>query len=147
MIHLVAIVLIFVVSFVPKASADMEGLKTYKDLLEETNRRIRNIDTDSLKRLLEENPNIVLLDVRLPGEVESMGHIDAKQQVNIPRGWVEVQIVNHVIDKNTPIVAYCGAGIRSAFVVDALRNMGFTDVQNYAEGFLGWQERGLPIVR
>jgi len=147
MIHPVVMLLISIATFLPTASADMEGLKTYKDLLEETNSRIRNIDTDSLKRVLEENPNMVLLDVRLPGEVESMGHIDAKQQVNIPRGWVEVRIVNHVIDKDTPIVAYCGAGIRSAFVVDVLRNMGFTDVQNYAEGFLGWQQRGLPIVR
>lgn len=131
----------------PAAAADTEGLKTYRDLLAETNDRIQAIDTDALKRLLDDNPNVVLLDVRLPEEIKSMGRIDAKQQVNIPRGWVEVQIVNHIIDKDTPIVAYCGAGIRSAFVADALQKMGFTNVKNYAEGFLGWQERELPVVR
>ena len=128
-------------------SADEGGLKTYQDLLAEAEKRIQAIETDALKRLLDNDPNVVLLDVRLPEEIESMGHIDAEQQVNIPRGWVEVRIVNHVIDKDTPIVAYCGAGIRSTFVVDALQKMGFTNVKNYAEGFLGWQQKGLPVAR
>ena len=127
--------------------AQIEGIKTHKEMITEVHRRIETIGTAALARLIEEDPNLVLLDVRMPHEVKAMGHIDAPQQLNIPRGWVEVQIINHVIDRDTPIVAYCGAGIRSAFVADTLRSMGFTNVRDYAGGFLGWQEKGMPVAR
>lgn len=127
--------------------AQVEGVKTHKELLQEVNKRIQTIDTDSLKKLLEENPDFVLLDVRTPEEVAFMGRIDADQQVNIPRGWVEVRIANEVLDKDTPIVVYCGAGIRSAFAADTLQQMGFTDVRNYAAGYLEWEKRGLPHIK
>jgi rhodanese-related sulfurtransferase len=105
---------------------------------------VEKIDSESLKTLLDKDQNVVLLDVRTPTEIKSMGKIDAKQQVEIPRGWLEIQIFNHVVDKDTPVVAYCGGGIRSALAVDTLNKMGFTNVKNYEEGFLGWEKRGYP---
>ncbi len=128
-------------------AADQADLKTHQELLKEIAPQIRPIDTDGLKQLLDHNPNVVLVDVRTPDEVASMGHIDAKQQVVIPRGWLEVKIFNHVIDKDTPIVTYCGAGLRSAFAAYTLQQMGFTDVHNYAAGYLEWEQRGLPVVK
>jgi rhodanese-related sulfurtransferase len=105
---------------------------------------VEKIDSESLKTLLGKDQDVVLLDVRTPTEIKSMGKIDAKQQVEIPRGWLEIQIFNHVVDKDTPVVAYCGGGIRSALAVDTLNKMGFTNVKNYEEGFLGWEKKGYP---
>jgi rhodanese-related sulfurtransferase len=105
---------------------------------------VEKIDSVSLKTLLDKDQDVVLLDVRTPTEIKSMGKIDAKQQVEIPRGWLEIQIFNHVVDKDTPVVAYCGGGIRSALAVDTLNKMGFTNVKNYEAGFLGWEKKGYP---
>ncbi len=107
-------------------------------------KKVDKIDSDALKAMLDKNENFVLLDVRTPTEIKSMGKIDAKQQVEIPRGWLEMRIFNHVVDENTPVVAYCGGGVRSALAVDTLKQMGFTNVKNYAEGFLGWEKKGYP---
>ena len=106
--------------------------------------KVDKIDSESLKALLDKDQDLVLLDVRTPTEIKSMGKIDAKQQVEIPRGWLEMRIFNHVVDKDTPVVAYCGGGLRSALAVDTLKTMGLTNVKNYEEGFLGWEKKGYP---
>lgn len=44
--------------------------------------------------------------------------------------------------QDTPIVTYCTGGIRSAFVVAVLVNLGFTNVKNYAGSM--WEWSALP---
>ncbi len=126
--------------------ADTVKLKSYQDLLTEAKSRTRSIDTGQLQRLLDDNPEVILIDVRMPGEIESMGYIDVPQQTVIPRGWLEMRIANHVLERDTTIVTYCGAGLRSTLAADALQQMGFADVWNYEEGFLTWKQRGLPVA-
>lgn len=115
-----------------------------QDLFEEVKKRVSVIDSDSLKKMVDEKSQFVLLDVRMPSEIKRMGKIDATQNKEIPRGWLEIRIGNLVADKNTPIVTYCGGGIRSAFAADTLTQMGYTNVKNYADGFLGWEGKGYP---
>jgi rhodanese-related sulfurtransferase len=73
------------------------------------------------------------------------GAIDAPQNVNIPRGWLEFRIENEAKSRDTPIVLYCGGGLRSTLAADTLRQMGYVNVMNYNDGFLGWQKAGLPV--
>lgn len=129
------------------AAADAEKLKNSQELLTEAKSRIRSIDTDRLQRLLDENPDVVLIDVRMPSEIESMGYIDVPQQTVIPRGWLEFRIANHVLERDTRIVTYCGGGLRSTLATDTLQQMGYTDVWNYEEGFITWKQRGLPVAK
>lgn len=128
------------------AAADAVKLKSSQDVLAEAKSRTRSIDTDQLRRLLEESPDVILIDVRMPSDIESMGYIDAPQQTVIPRGWLEFRIANHVLDRDTKIVTYCGGGLRSTLAADTLQQMGYTDVWNYAEGFITWKQRGLPVA-
>jgi len=113
-------------------------------LFKEVSSRVKTIDSVSLKKIVDNKENFVLLDVRMPSEIQRMGSIDATQNKEIPRGWLELRIANLVKDKNTPIVAYCGGGYRSAFAADTLTQMGYTNVKNYKDGFLGWEGKGYP---
>ena len=91
---------------------------------------------------------MVLVDVRLPTEIKSMGgHIQASQNVNITRGWLEYHITRVALSKDTPIVVYCGVGIRTPLAADTLQKMGFTNVRNYSDGYIGWKKAGLPITK
>ncbi len=128
------------------AAADSLKLKSYQDLLTAAKSRTRSIDTDRLRRLLDESPDVILIDVRMPNEIESMGYIDAPQQLVMPRGWLEMRIANHVLERDAKIVLYCGAGLRSTLAADTLQQMGYTNVWNYEEGFLTWKQRGLPVA-
>jgi rhodanese-related sulfurtransferase len=101
----------------------------------------RIIDTPSLKKLIKESPDLVLVDIRTPGEIQKHGGtIDVAQNVNIVRGWLEFSIQNKVLDIDSPIVVYCGGGLRSPLAAKTLQDMGYTNVWNYAEGFFGWRD-------
>jgi len=115
-------------------------------LIQEVKSRVDVIDTEILKKKVDAKDKFVLLDVRMPSEIKRMGKIDAPQNTEIPRGWLEVRVENRIADKNTPIVTYCGGGIRSAFAADTLKKMGYTNVKNYDDGFLGWEGKGYPAV-
>lgn len=132
--------------FAQPAFAEVEGVISSGEWLKAAHQRVTDIDTKSLKQLLDSNPGVVLIDVRTPTEIKKMGGaIDAKQNINVPRGWLEFQIENKVKSKDAPIVLYCGGGLRSTLAADTLQKMGYTNVKNYNEGYLSWEKAGLPI--
>ncbi len=117
-----------------------------RDLVKMAERKITSIDTATLLQRLKKHPNLLLVDVRMPDEVRRMGGtIDAPGNVVIPRGWLEFRIRQYALDADTPIVVYCGANIRSPLAALTLRQMGYRNVVNYADGFIGWKRVGLPV--
>jgi glyoxylase-like metal-dependent hydrolase (beta-lactamase superfamily II)/rhodanese-related sulfurtransferase len=113
--------------------------------LESVNKRIVNINTDELNKILDTDPSVVLIDVRSPFELKYTGTIDRGQNVNIVRGWLEFQIGDHAKSKDTPIIVYCGRNLRSPLAAKTLENMGYTNVKNYADGFFTWKEEMNPV--
>jgi glyoxylase-like metal-dependent hydrolase (beta-lactamase superfamily II)/rhodanese-related sulfurtransferase len=114
--------------------------------LAEVQARIRNLDTDGLRAALEANPELVLIDVRMPDEINTLGGtIGAPNSFNIPRGWLEFRVADTVPDKDTPVVVFCGINRRSPFAAETLTRMGYTDVRNYADGFFAWRDAGLSV--
>ena len=108
---------------------------------------VRTLGTDALRAALEANPELVLIDVRTPDEIDTLGGtIDGLNSVNIPRGWLELRVAESVPDKNTPIVVFCGINRRSPLAAVTLTEMGYTDVRNYADGFFAWRDAGLPVA-
>jgi molybdopterin/thiamine biosynthesis adenylyltransferase len=62
--------------------------------------------------------------------------------VHIPRGHLESQIENKVVDRDAPVVVYCAGGTRSAFAADTLSQLGYTDVVSVVGGFNKWKNEG-----
>ena len=109
--------------------------------------KTQKIDTLSLKGMLEAEPDMVLIDIRTPDQISLMGgQIDAPQNVNISRGMLEFKVQRIALEKDTPIVVYCGVGIRSPLAAETLQNMGYTNVKNYADGFIGWEKSGGAVT-
>ena len=128
--------------------AEVAGIKSGGQMVKEVTASVKNITTADLKKEIETNPDLVLVDIRTYGEIRSMGGaIDATQNVNIPRGWLEFRIGKHAQSKDTPIVVYCGGNIRSPLAADTLSKMGYTDVRNYSDGFLGWRKSGQAVAK
>jgi len=128
------------------AFADQHGPLVGLDYLAEVNQRIVNIDTAELERLIEEEPALVIIDVRHESEVNARGGmIDGRREIIVPRGWIEFRMPNEVADKNTPIVVYCGINQRSPLAAETLQKMGYSNVKNYADGFFVWRDQEKPI--
>ncbi len=113
-------------------------MASFRDLLNETKSRIREIDTDAAEDAIAE-PNTVVLDVREPDEYEQGA---LPNVVHIPRGHLESQIENRITDRDAPVVIYCAGGTRSAFAADTLQQLGYTNVVSVIGGFNKWKNEG-----
>lgn len=128
--------------------AKVPGITTGEQLQAAAEKRTKVINTADLKKILNDDLDMVLIDVRLPSEIKAMGGaIKAPQNRNIPRGWLEYRVTSAALSKDTPIVVYCGAGIRTPLAADTLQKMGYTNVRNYSAGFLGWRDAGLAVAK
>jgi rhodanese-related sulfurtransferase len=128
------------------ARAEVPGIKDGAQMTREIAAKVTDISTRDLQNEIAHDPDLVLIDIRMPDEIKRMGGaIKAPQNVNIPRGWLEFRVTGHAQNKNTPIVVYCGANIRSPLAAYTLQQMGYTNVKNYADGFIGWKKQGLPV--
>jgi molybdopterin/thiamine biosynthesis adenylyltransferase/rhodanese-related sulfurtransferase len=113
-------------------------MPSFRELLNETKSRIREIDTEAAETAVAV-PGTVVLDVREPDEYEQGALPGA---LHIPRGHLESQIESKVLDKDTPLVVYCAGGTRSAFAADTLTRLGYTDVVSVVGGFNKWKNEG-----
>jgi hydroxyacylglutathione hydrolase len=85
---------------------------------------------------------VTVLDVRERGEWEA-GHIAGA--VNVPLGHLTDRVAE--LERERPLVLHCQSGGRSSVAASVLRAHGFSNVINLADGFTGWQRRGLPVER
>jgi rhodanese-related sulfurtransferase len=128
------------------AQSAPEGITSGQQLQKQAESVTRDISTQELKTMLDDELEMVLIDIRTTDEVKNMGGtIDAIQNSVIPRGWLEFRVSKVAQNKDTPIVVYCGAGFRSPLAAKTLQDMGYTNVKNYSAGFVGWRKDGLPI--
>jgi rhodanese-related sulfurtransferase len=95
--------------------------------------------------------NVVLVDVREPGESEEVGVIAGA--VHVPRGVLEF-----AADPASPahrpellperrVILHCASGGRSALAAVVLRDMGYRDVAHLDGGMAAWERDGMPIER
>ncbi len=115
-------------------------MATPRDLLNEAKASIREVDHGDAHALLERG-GVVFLDVREPDEYEQGAIPNA---VHLPRGHLEFQVEGKLPDKASPIVVYCAGGVRSAFAVKTMQDLGYSDVQSMAGGFNKWKDAGRP---
>jgi glyoxylase-like metal-dependent hydrolase (beta-lactamase superfamily II)/rhodanese-related sulfurtransferase len=133
-----------VVQPIPEAPTLTQQAQT---VLDATMKRVPQIDTAGLVAQLKAQPETMVMDVRQPVELATLGgRIDAPRFANLRRGSLEFQIEAAVPDKSTPIVVYCGVSQRSPLAAETLMKLGYTKVKNYRDGFFNWKRAGLPLV-
>ena len=126
-------------------------MKRYTDLVTEALTRVREIMPWDLTERLEQNPGIILLDVREPAEFQVM-HIPGS--INVPRGILESScdwdyddtIPELAAGHEREVVVICRSGNRSVLAADVMQQMGFTNVVSLKTGVRGWNEYDQPLV-
>ncbi len=110
-------------------------MASFRDLLSAAKTQIDEIDTAEAEALIA-LPDTVVLDVREPDEYEQGA---LPNVVHIPRGHLEAQIENRIVDHDAAVVVYCAGGVRSAFAAKTLGELGYTNVKSMAGGFGKWK--------
>ena len=111
-------------------------MPTPRDLLNDAKAHIREVEPMDVVV-----GSVTFLDVREPDEYEQ-GAVPGA--VHIPRGQLEFAVEGRVLDKEAPLVVYCAGGVRSAFAVKTLGEIGYTDVVSVIGGFNRWKDEGRP---
>ncbi len=101
------------------------------------------IDVFSVKQLLDEQADLLLLDCRQPHEHEYCRIEGAKL---IPLNETPERIGELASFREQRIVVYCHAGIRSFQVASWLRSQGFSKSQNMTGGIDQWSLKVDPDV-
>ncbi len=106
------------------------------------------IDAEGLNTALVEDPEMVIIDVRTPGEWTGKGVIDTGdvELINLPLQRFVAQKTLWPVDKDTHIVVYCGSGHRSTMAMAILWTYGYTNVSSLKGGFGGWTEAEYAAV-
>jgi hydroxyacylglutathione hydrolase len=78
-------------------------------------------------------PNLVIVDVRNPAEVEA-GAIDGSVRIGLPGLLRRLD----ELDPMAPTVVHCAGGYRSAIAASLLRSHGFADVSDLIGGYNAW---------
>ncbi|MBT1450061.1 rhodanese-like domain-containing protein [Glaciecola sp. XM2] len=99
-------------------------LKTIPDLLSEVKPNVRCISADVAAKEREQN-NGLLIDVREPAEHAAKPAVGA---INIPRGLVEMKLMEIEKDPQRPIYLHCATSARAMLSAEQLARVGYTNV-------------------
>lgn len=110
---------------------------------------IENLDVEDVLREQQEDPNLLIIDLRELQEQLLQGAIPGAKHV--PRGMLEFwadpssEYFREFFEENRRTIVYCAGGIRSVLATRTLKEMGYTNVAHLESGFRGWKESGQPI--
>ncbi len=90
-----------------------------------------NIDYEMLQKLLKNNSNVFLIDVRSSQE---FAEDRLNSSINIPLYELENKASTFLPDKNATVILYCQSGVRSKKACKILENLGYTNLYNLVGG-------------
>ncbi len=83
---------------------------------------------------IETIPDLVLIDVRNPGEV-ALGTIAGARTISLPALLTTLD----QLDQTAPTVVFCAGGYRSSIASSLMRSHGFADVSDLIGGYTAWE--------
>jgi glyoxylase-like metal-dependent hydrolase (beta-lactamase superfamily II)/rhodanese-related sulfurtransferase len=95
---------------------------------------LSRLSAATLVERIETIPDLVLIDVRNPGEV-ALGTIAGAHTISLPALLTSLD----QLDQTAPTVVFCAGGYRSAIAASLMRSHGFTDVSDLIGGYTAWQ--------
>ncbi|MEF8798659.1 MAG: rhodanese-like domain-containing protein [Candidatus Bipolaricaulota bacterium] len=131
------------------ATGSLAAIATEEAVVDATNDFLKDIhkngfyiaSQEEVNKQRKVRPNLFILDVRTPGEVEK-GKIPGATPIRLSE--LAMNLDKLPDDKDTTIYAYCKGGTRSAYAVAVLHTLGYTEAYNMG-GFVAWKDAGYPV--
>ena len=100
------------------------------------NSKIKNVTAQEAHKLISENSEVVILDVRTREEYDD-GHIPGAKLVPVNILSMKLAELNEYKDK--PVLVYCASGGRSPRAVDTLADNSFKNIYHLNRGLSSWR--------
>ncbi len=126
-------------------------MKNYLSLVGDCLGDVKEIMPWDLEERMQENPDLLVVDVREPYEYDAM-HIEGS--ILAPRGilesaceWdYEETIPELVKARDREVVVVCRSGYRSVLAAFSMQLIGFKNVVSLKTGLRGWNDYEQPLV-
>jgi rhodanese-related sulfurtransferase len=126
-------------------------MKNFLELVRGCLRDIREIMPWDLAERMQQDPDLLVVDVREPDEFAAM-HIAGS--LNVPRGilesaceWeYEETIPELVRARQREVVVVCRSGYRSILAANSMGLLGYENVASLQTGLRGWKDYEQPLV-
>ena len=123
---------------------------SYRELVRNCLSQVKEIMPWELVQRKEENPDLLIVDVREPYEFDTL-HI--RDSVNVPRGilesaceWDYEDTVPVLVQaRKREIVVVCRSGSRSALAVHTMQLLGYEHAVSLRTGLRGWNDYEEPL--
>lgn len=126
---MLALALLAIVSFLPRIIGSM--------------RKGDMISVPELKQRLDSGEDILLLDVRTPGDYNGeQGHVAGSVLIPVEQLKERIEEITDYLEK--PIITICRTDRKSAKAAQILAQHGFADVHVAKMGMTDWNQQGFP---
>ncbi len=99
-------------------------LTTLAELITSARAELRCLDAETAVKEQRENGG-TMIDVREPIELEAS---PAPQSINIPRGILEMKVMDLIPDAEHPVYVHCATGGRATLAAEQLKRLGYKRV-------------------
>jgi len=117
------------------AAAILIGYVIYKRFAFIGNKNVTNVSAEEAYKVIKENKDIIILDVRTPAEYKA-GHIKGAKSLPVANFAVEVSKFESYKDRT--ILVHCASGGRSPAAVRILLKNDFKNIYHMNRGLAGW---------
>ncbi len=125
--------------------------KTFKQLIADMLLSVEEIFPWDLEELMDENPDLLLVDVR---EINEFENCYIKGSLHIPRGILETACDWDYPDtapelvkaRDRQVILVCRSGNRSVPAAFTMQLMGYKNVVSLKTGIKGWNDSDLPLI-
>jgi len=102
------------------------------------------VSVNDASKLLADDKDAILIDVRTPGEFDG-GHLAGADNIDFKAADFVEKISQ--LDKSKHYVVYCGSGKRSGKATAKMEELGFTKITDVDGGIGAWNEAKLPLAQ
>jgi rhodanese-related sulfurtransferase len=126
-------------------------MKHFLELVSDCLKDVREIMPWDLAERLEENPGLLIVDVREPYEFDAMR---IEGSLNVPRGilesaceWDYEETEPELVQaREREVVVVCRSGYRSVLAANSMLLLGYKDVASLKTGLRGWKDYEQPLI-
>ena len=104
---------------------------------------IKNLSAEEFEKQIIATNAEQLIDVSYPREF-ARHHIQGAMNINFRSPDFRQQIDQ--LNRNKPILLYCGHGVRSKLTANLCRKMGFKTIYDLDNGIAGWLRTGKKVI-
>ncbi|RKP55578.1 sulfurtransferase [Cohnella endophytica] len=125
--------------------------KTFAQLVNEAREDIQLIAPEEAQKMLKDNPDTLIIDVRDAWNIRQTGMISGAVPISV--GMLAARADQNLEkyrdqrlqDRTRPIITACNVGAIASFGAKTLKDMGYTNIYILEGGTNAWKDAGLPI--